>query len=207
MQGCLIVQRIIALDMEGVVTPESWIAVATHTGLPELRLTTRDEPDYQKLMEHRISILSANGIGLAVIREVISTLKPLEGAKEFLDQLRRDYQVVILSDTFEQFADHLMKELGYPHLLCHDLTLEMDSVVEFVARINDAKRKAVESYQGLGYHVTAVGDSHNDLAMLQQADAGCLFRAATGLPEKYRLLQCLEAYDVLRNWIATAEKA
>ena len=117
MQGCLIVQRIIALDMEGVVTPEIWIAVATHTGLPELRLTTRDEPDYQKLMEHRISILSANGIGLAVIREVISTLKPLEGAKEFLDQLRRDYQVVILSDTFEQFADHLMKELGYPHLL------------------------------------------------------------------------------------------
>ena len=207
MQGCLIVQRIIALDMEGVVTPEIWIAVATHTGLPELRLTTRDEPDYQKLMEPRISILSANGIGLAVIREVISTLKPLEGAKEFLDQLRRDYQVVILSDTFEQFADHLMKELGYPHLLCHDLTLEMDSVVEFVARINDAKRKAVESYQGLGYHVTAVGDSHNDLAMLQQADAGCLFRAATGLPEQYPMLQCLEAYDELRNWIATAEKA
>ncbi|RZP36692.1 MAG: bifunctional phosphoserine phosphatase/homoserine phosphotransferase ThrH [Acidimicrobiales bacterium] len=207
MQGCLIVQRIIALDMEGVVTPEIWIAVATHTGLPELRLTTRDEPDYQKLMEHRISILSANGIGLALIREVISTLKPLEGAKEFLDQLRRDYQVVILSDTFEQFADHLMKELGYPHLLCHDLTLEMDRVVEFVARINDAKRKAVESYQGLGYHVTAVGDSHNDLAMLQQADAGCLFRAATGLPEKYPMLPCLEAYDELRNWIATAEKA
>jgi phosphoserine/homoserine phosphotransferase len=206
MQGCLIVQRIIALDMEGVVTPEIWIAVATHTGLPELRLTTRDEPDYQKLMEHRISILSANGIGLALIREVISTLKPLEGAKDFLDQLRRDYQVIILSDTFEQFAGHLMKELGYPHLLCHDLTLEMDRVVEFVARTDDAKRKAVESYQGLGYHVTAVGDSHNDLGMLQQADAGCLFRAAEGLPEKYPMLPCLEAYDELRNWIDTTKK-
>ncbi len=206
MQGCLIVQRIIALDMEGVITPEIWVAVASHTGLPELRLTTRDEPDYQKLMQHRISILSANGIDLPLIREVIATLKPLEGARDFLDQLRQRYQVVILSDTFEQFADHLMKELGYPHLLCHQLTLEMDQVVEFVARIDDAKRKAVESYQTLGYHVTAVGDSYNDLSMLQQADAGCLFRAADGLPEKYSMLTCLEAYDELSNWIEAAEK-
>ena len=200
-------QRIIALDMEGVITPEIWVAVASHTGLSELRLTTRDEPDYQKLMQHRISVLSANEIELPLIREVITTLKPLEGARDFLDQLRQRYQVVILSDTFEQFADHLMKELGYPHLLCHQLTLEMDQVVEFVARIDDAKRKAVESYQRLGYHVTAVGDSYNDLGMLQQADAGCLFRAADGLPEEYPMLTCLEAYDELNNWIEAAEKA
>tara|TARA_Y100000768_G_C23985147_1_gene688347 strand:+ start:913 stop:1536 length:624 start_codon:yes stop_codon:yes gene_type:complete len=207
MQGCVIVQRIIALDMEGVVTPEIWIAVAEHTGLPELTLTTRDEPDYKKLMKHRISVLSENGIGLSLIREVIATLQPLEGARDFLDRLRQRYQVVILSDTFEQFADHLMKELGHPHLLCHELTLETDRVVEFVARIDDAKKRAVESYQGLGYHVTAIGDSYNDLGMLQQADAGCLFRAAKGLPEKYPMLGCLEAYDELRNWIDAAAAA
>ena len=140
MQGCVVVQRIIALDMEGVVTPEIWVAVAEHTGLSELTLTTRDEPDYQKLMRHRISVLSEHGIGLSLIRQVISTLRPLEGAREFLDGLRQRYQVVILSDTFEQFAAHLMKELGRPHLLCHELTLDADRVVEFEARIDDAKR-------------------------------------------------------------------
>ena len=204
MQGCVVVQRIIALDMEGVVTPEIWVAVAEHTGLSELTLTTRDEPDYQKLMRHRISVLSEHGIGLSLIRQVISTLRPLEGAREFLDGLRQRYQVVILSDTFEQFAEHLMKELGRPHLLCHELTLDADRVVEFEARIDDAKRRAVESYQNLGYHVCAIGDSYNDLGMLRQADAGCLFRAATGLPEKYPVLGCLEAYDELTSWIDAA---
>lgn len=207
MQSCVIVQRIVALDMEGVVTPEIWIAVAERTGLSELRLTTRDEPDYQKLMNYRIKVLSENGIGLTLVREVIASLRPLEGARNFLEHLRQRYQVVILSDTFEQFAGHLMKELSYPHLLCHNLTIEMDSVVEFVPRIDDAKKRAVQSYQGLGYHVTAIGDSYNDLGMLQQADAGCLFRAATGLPEKYPMLGCLDAYHDLGNWIDAAVNA
>ncbi|MEC7915074.1 MAG: bifunctional phosphoserine phosphatase/homoserine phosphotransferase ThrH [Actinomycetota bacterium] len=194
-------QRIIALDMEGVITPEIWIAVATHTGLPELRLTTRDEPDYHKLMGHRISVLSEHGIGLGLIQEVISELDLLEGARDFLDRLRKQHQVVVLSDTFEQFAGHFMDLLGYPHLLCHRLELEDDRITQFVPRVEDAKLKAVASYQGQGYHVTAIGDSHNDIGMLSQADASCLFRAPVGLPEKYPNLHCLEAYHDLSDWI------
>lgn len=201
MQGCLIVQRIIALDMEGVITPEIWIAVAGRTGLPELQLTTRDEPDYQKLMNHRISVLAQHDIGLNLIQEVISGLDLLVGARQFLDQLRASYQVVVLSDTFEQFAGHFMDLLGYPHLLCHRLNLEGDRITGFIPRTEDAKLKAVLGYQALGYHVTAVGDSHNDIGMLRQADASSLFRTPEGLPEKYPDLSCLDAYDELINWI------
>ena len=200
-KGCLFVQRIVTLDMEGVVTPEIWIAVATHTSIPELRVTTRDEPDYQKLMDQRISILTEHQVSLSVIRGVISELPVMEGAREFLDDLRQKYQVVLLSDTFEQFADHFMVQLGYPHLLCHRLDVDDDRVKGFVPRVVDAKKQAVTGYQKLGFHVTAVGDSHNDITMLQQADAGCLFRSPLGLPHKYPDLVPLEAYDELSKWI------
>ena len=201
MKGCLFVQRIIALDMEGVVTPEIWIAVASRTGISELRLTTRDEPDYQKLMDRRIAILDQYKIPLSLIRDVISELDVLEGSRAFLDGLRRKYPVVLLSDTFAQFANHFMAQLGYPHLLCHRLVIEADQITRFVPRVEDAKRRAVLGYQELGYHVTTVGDSHNDISMLQQAEAGCLFRAAPGLPERYPNLVSLEAYDELSEWI------
>ena len=199
-------QRIIALDMEGVITPEIWIAVASRTGLPELRLTTRDEPDYQKLMNHRISVLAKHDIGLKLIQEGISDLDLLQGARDFLDRLRMRYQVVVLSDTFEQFAGHFMELLGHPHLLCHRLQLEQDRISHFVPRTEDAKLKAVLGYQALGYHVTAIGDSHNDIAMLCQADASCLFRSPSGLPEKYPNLHCLEAYHELSDWIENVAK-
>ncbi len=194
-------QRIIALDMEGVVTPEIWIAVASRTGISELRRTTREEPNYQKLMNRRIAILDEYKIPLSLIRDVISELDVLEGSRAFLDGLRRNYQVVLLSDTFEQFADHFVTQLGYPHLLCHRLIVEAGQITRFVPRVEDAKRRAVLGYQELGYHITAVGDSHNDINMLQQAEAGCLFRAAPGLPDKYPDLVSLEAYDELTEWI------
>ena len=201
MENCLFVQRIVTLDMEGVLTPEIWIAVAARTGIGELRVTTRDEPDYQRLMDQRISILSEHQIPLSLIREVISELDVFEGAREFLDRLRQRYQVVLLSDTFEQFANHFMVRLGQPHLLCHQLSVDGDQIMRFVPRVEDAKKQAVLSYQQLGYHVTAVGDSHNDISMLQQADAGCLFRSPTGLPDKYPDLIPIEAYDELSQWI------
>tara|TARA_Y100001970_G_scaffold215686_1_gene263968 strand:+ start:36805 stop:37392 length:588 start_codon:yes stop_codon:yes gene_type:complete len=192
--------------MEGVITPEIWIAVASRTGLPELQLTTRDEPDYQKLMDHRISVLAQHDIGLKLIQEVISDLGLLEGARTFLDQLRVRYQVVVLSDTFEQFAGHFMELLGYPHLLCHRLHLDQDRITRFIPRTEDAKLKAVLGYQALGYHVTAIGDSHNDIGMLCQADASCLFRAPEGLPEKYPDLHRLDAYHELSDWIESVAK-
>ena len=199
-------QRIIALDMEGVITPEIWIAVASRTGLPELQLTTRDEPDYQKLLDHRISVLAQHDIGLNLIQEVISELDLLVGARSFLDQLRDRYQVVVLSDTFEQFAGHFMDLLGYPHLLCHRLQLDGDRITSFIPRTEDAKLKAVLGYQALGYHVTAIGDSHNDIGMLGQADVSCLFRAPEGLPEKYPDLHRLDAYHELSDWIENVAK-
>ena len=201
MQGCLIVQRFIALDMEGVVTPEIWIAVAEETGLDDLRRTTRDEPDYQKLMEYRISILTENEIGLTRIQKVISDLDVLAGAKDFLDLLRSRYQVTLLSDTFEEFAGPLMEQLGRPHLLCHRLVLEGDRIVGFEPRTEDAKRKAVQAYQSLGYHVTAFGDSHNDVAMLHQADAASLFRAPPGLVGTHEEFPRFDTYAELAEWI------
>lgn len=198
-------QRVVTLDMEGVLTPEIWIAVAEHTGVDELRVTTREEPDYQRLMDLRISILERHAIGLSTIQQVIGTLELLDGAREFLDELRASFQVVLLSDTFEQFADHFMKLLGRPHLLCHRLEVDGDRIVSFTPRISDPKLSAVESYRRLNYHVTAAGDSHNDVTMLQAADAGCLFRAPAVLPPQYPHLAVTETYDDLLAWIhATA---
>jgi phosphoserine / homoserine phosphotransferase len=194
-------QRVITLDMEGVVTPEVWIAVAEHTGVDALRRTTRDEPDYQTLMDYRIALLDEHGIGLSTIQSVIAGLDVLEGARGFLDELRSRHQVVLLSDTFEQFADPFMEQLGRPHLLCHRLHVEGDRVVSFSPRVDDQKQRTVELYQALNFHVTAMGDSHNDLAMLEAADAASFIHPPAGLPEKYPDLPVALGYREALDWI------
>lgn len=163
------------LDLEGVLVPEIWISVAERTGIDELRLTTRDIADYDQLMRHRLNVLDAHGVRLSTIRDVIARLDPLPGAADFLAWLRERYQVVILSDTFYQFAMPLMAMLGHPTLLCHDLTIVDDRIVGYRLRQADSKRRAVEALQGLNLRVVAAGDSYNDTAMLAQAEAGILF--------------------------------
>lgn len=194
-------QRVITLDMEGVVTPEIWIAVAERTGVDDLRRTTRDEPDYQALMDFRIAVLDEHGIPLSLIQEVISGLGVLDGAKDFLDELRARHQVVLLSDTFEQFADPFMEQLGRPHLLCHRLTVDGDRIVSFTPRVADPKKRAVEAYQALNYHVTAMGDSHNDLGMLLAADASSFIHPPEGLPEQYPEMPVARDYAAALAWI------
>jgi phosphoserine/homoserine phosphotransferase len=169
--------HLVCLDLEGVLVPEIWIAVAEKTGRPELRRTTRDEPDYDKLMRYRLALLDQYGITLPAIQEVIGSLRPLPGALEFLDWLRARSQVLILSDTFEQFAQPLMRQLGWPTLLCHELEVAPTGrVTGYRLRQPDQKRRAVEALRSLNYDVIAAGDSHNDLAMLQAANHGILFR-------------------------------
>ena len=176
-------QSIVTLDMEGVLTPEIWIAVSEKTGIPELRRTTRDEPDYDKLMRGRLALLDQHGLRLSDIQGVIGTLAPLPGARDFLDELRSMVQVVILSDTFEQFAAPLLRQLNYPTLLCHALVVDDDRVVDYKLRIREQKREAVAAFKAMNYNVIAGGDSFNDTAMLREADCGILFHA----PENVRL--------------------
>ena len=159
-------QTIVTLDLEGVLVPEIWIAVAERTGIDALRRTTRDEPDYDRLMRGRLDLLAEHDLGLAAISEVIGGLSPLPGAVEFLDELRDRTQVVILSDTFEQFAGPLLAQLGRPTILCHRLVLDGDRVAGYRLRMPEQKRAAVEAFRGLGYRVVAAGDSYNDTAML-----------------------------------------
>ncbi len=168
--------HLVCLDLEGVLVPEIWIAVAEKTGRPELRRTTRDEPDYDKLMRYRLDLLDRHGITLSHIQEVIGTLRPLDGAREFLDWLRARTQVIILSDTFEQFAAPLLRQLGWPTLLCHELEVAPGGRISgYRLRLPDQKRRAVEALRALNYDTIAAGDSHNDLAMLQAANHGILF--------------------------------
>ena len=168
--------NLVCLDLEGVLVPEIWVAVAEKTGRPELRRTTRDEPDYDKLMHYRLELLDKHGITLPQIQEVIGSLRPLECALEFMQWLRARTQVIILSDTFEQFAAPLMRQLGWPTLLCHELIVEPSGRISgYQLRMPDQKRRAVEALRGLNYHIIAAGDSHNDLAMLQSANHGILF--------------------------------
>jgi len=169
--------------MEGVLTPEIWIAVAEKTKIPELRRTTRDEPDYDKLMRGRLAILDKHGLKLSDIQNVIGGLQPLPGAKAFLDELRSLVQVVILSDTFEQFATPLLRHLNWPTLLCHKLVVENDRIVDYKLRVADQKKKAVAAFKSLNYHVISAGDSYNDTAMLLEANVGFLIHA----PEKVKL--------------------
>lgn len=197
-------QTIVTLDMEGVLTPEIWIAVAEKAGIPELRRTTRDEPDYDKLMRYRIEILDRHGVKLSDIQDVISTLKPLPGAKEFLDELRTQLQVVILSDTFEQFAMPLLKSLNWPTLLCHRLIVDQDRITSYQLRIPDHKKKSVTALRSLNYHVISAGDSYNDTAMLLEANVGFLIHAPDNVKREFPQLKSVESHAELLKQILQA---
>lgn len=189
---------IVCLDLEGVLIPEVWIAFAEQTGIEALRRTTRDEPDYDVLMRGRLEILDTHGFGLADIQDVITEMEPLPGAREFLDQLRERAQVVILSDTFYQFAAPFMRQLGQPTLFCHQLvTDESDRVTGYELRISDGKRKAVAALQSIGFRVHAAGDSYNDTTMLKAADRGILFRCPDNVAEEFPQFQRTEDYGEL----------
>jgi len=194
-------QSIVTLDMEGVLTPEIWIAVAERTGIPELRRTTRDEPDYDQLMLYRIGILDRHGITLSKIQDVIGSLTPLPGASEFLDELRRRVQVIILSDTFEQFADPFMRQFGRPALFCHRLVVENDRIAGYQLRLADQKRHAVSALQSLNYNVIAAGDSFNDTTMLAQANHGFLFHAPDNIVRQFPQFPAVNDYDELLQLI------
>lgn len=194
-------QSIVTLDMEGVLTPEIWIAVAERTGLPELRRTTRDEPDYDKLMRYRLDLLDRHGITLPKIQEVIGGLKPLPGALEFLDELRRRVQVIILSDTFEQFADPFLRQLGRPTLFCHCLVVANDRISGYQLRLPDQKRSSVQALQSLHYNVIAAGDSFNDTSMLLQADHGILFHAPENVVQQFPQFPAVDKYSELLGLI------
>ena len=197
-------QCIVTLDMEGVLTPEIWIAVAEKTKIPELRRTTRDEPDYDKLMRYRLDILDRHGIKLTDIQGVIGTLRPLPGGKEFLDELRALVQVVILSDTFEQFAAPLLRQLAWPVLLCHRLVVENDRIVNYQLRIREQKREAVAAFKRMNYHVIAAGDSFNDTAMLLEASVGFLFHAPENVKQQFPQFKAVESYPELMKLIQGA---
>jgi phosphoserine / homoserine phosphotransferase len=197
-------QSLVTLDMEGVLTPEIWIAVAEKTGISELRRTTRDEPDYDKLMRGRLQILDRHGLKLTDIQGVIGSLQPLPGAKEFLDDLRSFVQVIILSDTFEQFATPLLRQLGWPALLCHRLVVEQDRIVDYQLRIPEQKQRAVAAFKLLNYHVIAAGDSFNDTAMLTEAHVGFLFRAPDNVKQRFPQFPAVEPYADLTRLIRQA---
>ncbi|MFN0315888.1 MAG: bifunctional phosphoserine phosphatase/homoserine phosphotransferase ThrH [Burkholderiales bacterium] len=194
-------QSIVTLDMEGVLTPEIWIAVAEKTGIEDLRRTTRDEPDYDKLMRGRLAILDRHGLKLSEIQSVIGTLNPLPGGREFLDELRSFVPVVILSDTFEQFAAPLIRQLGMPTLLCHRLVVQNDRIVGYQLRMPDQKREAVLAFKRLNYHVIAAGDSFNDTAMLIEADAGFLFHAPANVIAQFPQFDAVNEYGELMTLI------
>ena len=194
-------QSIVALDMEGVLTPEVWIAVAERTGLPELRRTTRDEPDYDKLMQYRIGIMDRHGITLSKIQEVIGSLAPLPGAVDFLNDLRGTVQFLILSDTFEQFAAPLIRQMGWPTLLCHRLVVANDRITGYQLRMADQKKHAVAALQSLNYNVIAAGDSFNDTTMLAQANHGILFHAPENIVKQFPQFPAVNDYAALLSLI------
>ncbi len=196
---------ITCLDMEGVLVPEIWIAFAEATGIPELKRTTRDEPDYDKLMRYRLDILKAHGLGLKEIQQVIATIDPLPGAKEFLDQLRRETQVIILSDTFEQFAKPLMEKLGWPTLFCNTLEVAPDGeITGYRMRCEKSKLTTVKALQSIGYQTIASGDSFNDLGMIQASKAGFLFRSTPQIQADYPDIPAFEEFDDLLDAIRKA---
>jgi len=197
-------QSIVTLDLEGVLVPEIWIAVAEKTGIKELRRTTRDEPDYDKLMRGRLKILDAHQLKLSDIQSVIGALRPLEGGLEFLRELRSCTQVIILSDTFEQFAQPLLRQLEWPTLLCHRLEVVSDRIVGCQIRIPEQKQQAVAALKRLNYHVIAAGDAFNDTAMLAEADVGFLFRAPENVKRQFPQFPAIETYADLLNRIKAA---
>lgn len=191
-------QTLVTLDLEGVLVPEIWIAFAEKTGIPELRRTTRDEPDYDVLMRGRLDILDRHGLKLADIQEVIGTLAPLEGAKAFLDELRALTQVVILSDTFEEFAQPLMRQLGWPTILCHHLETDAAGrITDYRLRQPNQKQQAVAAFRALNYRVIAAGDSFNDTTMLGEADTGFFFHAPASIQAQFPQFRAFERYGDL----------
>lgn len=194
--------HIVCLDLEGVLVPEIWIAFSEASGIPELKLTTRDEPDYNKLMNYRLNILREHGLGLKEIQDTIEKIEPLEGAKDFLDTLRELGQVIIISDTFTQFAAPLMKKLGYPTLMCNELVIDENGMVsDFKMRCEKSKLTTVKALQSIGYDTIASGDSFNDLAMIEASKAGFLFRTTEQIKKDYPQFPAFETYEDLLNAI------
>jgi phosphoserine/homoserine phosphotransferase len=190
--------KIVCLDLEGVLIPEIWIAFSEATGIPELRRTTRDEPDYDKLMAFRLDLLGKHGLKLADIQRVIGTMEPLEGAAEFTAALRERTALIILSDTFEQFAKPLMAKLGYPTLFCNTLVTAPDgSVTGYRLRQAEGKKKAVQAFKSINLSAFAAGDSFNDLGMIREADGGCLFRAPESIRASHSDIVCVDTYGEL----------
>ena len=197
--------NIVCLDLEGVLVPEIWIAFAEESGSPELKRTTRDEPDYDKLMNWRLGILKEHGLGLKEIQETIAKIDPLPGAKEFLDKLRETTQVIIISDTFTQFAAPLMKKLGWPTIFCNTLEVADDGTITgFKMRCEQSKLSTVKALQSVGFETIASGDSHNDLGMIQASKAGFLFRSTEQIKKDYPQLEAFEEYDDLFEAIKKA---
>ncbi len=197
--------NIVCLDLEGVLVPEIWIAFAKASGIPELTRTTRDEPDYDKLMKWRLGILKEHGLGLNEIREIIEKIEPLDGARAFLDELRSLTQVVIISDTFTQFGMPLMKKLGYPTLLCNELEVAKNGeITGFKMRIDNSKYTTVRALQSIGYETVATGDSYNDLGMIRASKAGFLFRSTDKIKAENPDLPAYESYDELLTAIKNA---
>ncbi|MCR4617033.1 MAG: bifunctional phosphoserine phosphatase/homoserine phosphotransferase ThrH [Lachnospiraceae bacterium] len=190
--------NVVCLDLEGVLVPEIWIAFSEATGIPELRKTTRDEPDYDKLMKYRIEILKQHGLGLKEIQETIATIDPMPGAKEFLDELRSITQAIIISDTFSQFATPLMKKLGWPTIFCNELEVgENGEITGYKMRCEKSKLTTVKALQSCGFETIASGDSFNDLAMIEASKAGFLFRTTDAIKKDYPRFPAYESYDEL----------
>ncbi len=196
---------IVCLDMEGVLVPEIWIAFSKASGIPELKRTTRDEPDYNKLMNWRLGILKEHGLGLSQIQDTIATIDPLPGAREFLDKLREETQVIIISDTFTQFAMPLMKKLGYPTLFCNTLEVAQDGTITgFQMRIEQSKLSTVKALQSIGFQTIASGDSYNDLGMIRASKAGFLFKTTDQIRRENPDIPAYETFDELLHAIEGA---
>ena len=197
--------NIVCLDLEGVLVPEIWVAFAEETGIPELKKTTRDEPDYDKLMKWRLGILKEHGLGLKEIQETIAKIDPMPGAKEFLDELRSMTQVIIISDTFTQFAAPLMKKLGWPTIFCNSLEVaENGEITGYRMRVENSKYSTVKALQSIGFETIASGDSHNDLGMIKASKAGFLFKSTEQIKKDYPELPAFESYDDLLHAIQQA---
>ena len=197
--------NIVCLDLEGVLVPEIWVAFAEETGIPELKKTTRDEPDYDKLMKWRLGILKEHGLGLKEIQETIAKINPMPGAKEFLDELRSMTQVIIISDTFTQFAAPLMKKLGWPTIFCNSLEVAEDGeITGYRMRVENSKYSTVKALQSIGIETIASGDSHNDLGMIKASKAGFLFKSTEQIKKDNPELPAYETYDELMEAIKKA---
>lgn len=197
--------KLICLDLEGVLVPEIWVAFAEASGIPELKKTTRDEPDYDKLMRWRLSVLKEHGLGLKEIQETIASIDPLPGAKEFLDELRSFTQVIIISDTFTEFAQPLMKKLGWPTIFCNSLVVAEDGeITDYRMRVENSKLTTVRALQSIGFETVASGDSYNDLGMILAGKSGFLFRTTEQIKADYPQIPALETYEELLNALKEA---